>query len=694
MVDVFISYKREDRAEAQALAETIAAKGYEVWWDIDLLPGDRFADEIKAIIEKAKAAVVLWSERSVKSDFVQAEARLALRRGILLQICLDSADLPLPFNNLNYLDLREWDRAPRDPRLDRLLAAIAKRTKQEPVEIGDHSKVRSILAKPADEGAFWRHITQAKLRSAAEYRAYLDRFGENAEFAEIARIRIDQLDRTPRRKWVTITGAAAAIIAVAAVIARVLMPNDGATSNPIPECEKLTHLAVGGTGGRPSAFAYTPGCGDELDYRGSYALRVQHKGATSVSFHYHSDIEWRQGLAYDKVKQGTVAGDYAVFQMPYDPPGASPDHVFWYAVLSNAAGDTTTPLMRFIVKGKTATPTAPPAELVEPPKPPLPSSPPPAPKIRPNEIAERAFRELDRELRDHTLRDMTAVIRAQIDDLVRAASERNSSIADESARPGVDADGKRAIEEAGKTAVDAAGQASLAVGLRDVQAAISRAASDAMKQEREALRPRLEAAERLGETEWNPDAFERSLRDAIAGDRDSLKTFVRQEANQVRDHALEAATQSILDKQRQAISEAATAEKEQAEARRAEARRRQQLEAERIKRAAKERSEAEQRRIDEQKKAEAERLRQVEEARKERQRVLSAFRFEDGYEGVTFGNNMLVDSIEHCASECVRRGCMSFSYYKQAESDGRHYCYFHADGRKQGNPSLIFGTRR
>ncbi|MFW5833515.1 MAG: toll/interleukin-1 receptor domain-containing protein, partial [Pseudomonadota bacterium] len=65
------------------LAEALARRGPDVWWDVDLLPGDRFTDEIMAVLERAKLALVLWSERSVGSHWVRAEARAALEHGIL-----------------------------------------------------------------------------------------------------------------------------------------------------------------------------------------------------------------------------------------------------------------------------------------------------------------------------------------------------------------------------------------------------------------------------------------------------------------------------------------------------------------------------------------------------------------------------------------------------------------------------------
>ena len=78
MTDVFISYAREDRSIAQALARDLEGRGYRVWWDAELVGSDDFQEVILAALAKARAAVVIWSKASVKSNFVRDEARYAL----------------------------------------------------------------------------------------------------------------------------------------------------------------------------------------------------------------------------------------------------------------------------------------------------------------------------------------------------------------------------------------------------------------------------------------------------------------------------------------------------------------------------------------------------------------------------------------------------------------------------------------
>ena len=91
---------------------------------VSLLMDRNFAEEIKSIIEFAKAAVVLWTEQSVKSTFVIAEASVANQLDILIPVRLDQCEPPLPFNVLHTLDLSDWKGDSLDPLLDPLIQAI------------------------------------------------------------------------------------------------------------------------------------------------------------------------------------------------------------------------------------------------------------------------------------------------------------------------------------------------------------------------------------------------------------------------------------------------------------------------------------------------------------------------------------------------------------------------------------------
>lgn len=108
MGGVFVSYARSDEPQARALAERLRAHGYTVWRD-DQLPAHRaYADVIEERLHAAQAVIVLWSVEAVKSQWVRAEADSARLAHKLVQMTLDGAVPPMPFNQIHCLDLSGW----------------------------------------------------------------------------------------------------------------------------------------------------------------------------------------------------------------------------------------------------------------------------------------------------------------------------------------------------------------------------------------------------------------------------------------------------------------------------------------------------------------------------------------------------------------------------------------------------------
>ncbi len=113
MADVFISYRKADRAKAEALAKALKIENLGVWWDTALETGETFDEKIQSALEQAKAVIVIWSKESVKSDWVRAESSIGRERGILVPIMIQPVNIPVPFNLLQTADLIGWhgDRA-------------------------------------------------------------------------------------------------------------------------------------------------------------------------------------------------------------------------------------------------------------------------------------------------------------------------------------------------------------------------------------------------------------------------------------------------------------------------------------------------------------------------------------------------------------------------------------------------------
>lgn len=124
---VFISYAREDRDTAQALASALGAAGVGVWWDRDLVGGDDFTAEIERRLDSALAVVVLWSVHSVHSGFVRDESTRAREAGKLLPVRIAAVELPLGFGTLHTLDLLGWDGSADAEACRSVLAAVRRR---------------------------------------------------------------------------------------------------------------------------------------------------------------------------------------------------------------------------------------------------------------------------------------------------------------------------------------------------------------------------------------------------------------------------------------------------------------------------------------------------------------------------------------------------------------------------------------
>jgi adenylate cyclase len=108
MADIFISYAHSTAARAQQVADGLRALGYHVWRD-DELPAHRsYAEVIEERLKAAKAVVVVWSAEAAKSEWVQSEADQARADRKLVQLTIDGAKLPMPFDRIQCADLTGW----------------------------------------------------------------------------------------------------------------------------------------------------------------------------------------------------------------------------------------------------------------------------------------------------------------------------------------------------------------------------------------------------------------------------------------------------------------------------------------------------------------------------------------------------------------------------------------------------------
>ena len=134
MSQVFISYAKEDVDFARRLAGAFEGHGWTVWWDKQIPPGMDYAHVIESAVKEAQCVVVLWSEHSIRSRWVQTEAAAGADRNIVATVIVDDTpgeSIPFEFRRLQAANLKDWRPGVENAVFDLLL-----------------NRVRSILDEP------------------------------------------------------------------------------------------------------------------------------------------------------------------------------------------------------------------------------------------------------------------------------------------------------------------------------------------------------------------------------------------------------------------------------------------------------------------------------------------------------------------------------------------------------------------
>lgn len=110
MNDVFISYKSEDREVAQRVRGSLSLSlRCSIWWDQELQTGGKWSEAIDRALSEAGCIVVLWSTRSVASQWVQMEAAVAKSMDKLVPALIDDCTVPQPYSQFESAHLEQWD---------------------------------------------------------------------------------------------------------------------------------------------------------------------------------------------------------------------------------------------------------------------------------------------------------------------------------------------------------------------------------------------------------------------------------------------------------------------------------------------------------------------------------------------------------------------------------------------------------
>lgn len=129
---VFFSYSREDKARALPIILAIRAAGYSVWWDGMLEGGSTYLETTERALESARAVVVLWSAKSIKSHWVRDESTYGREQQKLVPLAIDGVQPPLGFRQIQLIDFEKWSGKADAGEVRELIAAIGALHEGEP----------------------------------------------------------------------------------------------------------------------------------------------------------------------------------------------------------------------------------------------------------------------------------------------------------------------------------------------------------------------------------------------------------------------------------------------------------------------------------------------------------------------------------------------------------------------------------
>jgi len=124
MTDIFLSYTERDRDTARRIAEVLGAAGWSVWWDRRIPAGETWRSVLEHALEDMRCMVVLWSAKSIESEWVYEEASEGRRQGKLVPVMIENVRPPAGFREIQAADLTAWDGSPDFDGLRMLLSDL------------------------------------------------------------------------------------------------------------------------------------------------------------------------------------------------------------------------------------------------------------------------------------------------------------------------------------------------------------------------------------------------------------------------------------------------------------------------------------------------------------------------------------------------------------------------------------------
>ena len=147
MTDIVIAAAPADEARADAIAEALAALGF------DVAPRALDDADLTKVVDDAKCVLALWSPAASAEPRLAEQATLAMERNKLVCAELDDGAMPEPFDAAPRTNLDASDRIIFRERFEALIAQIEKLTPTE----GDCRRVAASAGESARRARYRRH---------------------------------------------------------------------------------------------------------------------------------------------------------------------------------------------------------------------------------------------------------------------------------------------------------------------------------------------------------------------------------------------------------------------------------------------------------------------------------------------------------------------------------------------------------
>src|SRR5262245_57752583 len=125
MSDIFVSYASQERDRVLPLVSALERTGWSIFWDRTIPAGKTWRQVIGSEIRTCRSVQVIWTERSVPSEWVLEEGETGKRRQILIPVLLDNVEPPFGFGNIQAANLTAWNGDSSSPSFTHLVADIA-----------------------------------------------------------------------------------------------------------------------------------------------------------------------------------------------------------------------------------------------------------------------------------------------------------------------------------------------------------------------------------------------------------------------------------------------------------------------------------------------------------------------------------------------------------------------------------------